>query len=168
MVDDDDARVNAGAKEAAAPAETVGGSTGDAERRTPEETALDDGGTFEDPVVVGTGGDTRAFAPTTAAAAANGQLPGAVAERTVGPLFAGSNASGFRDRWREVQLRFVDDPKAAAAEAAVLVDEVVDALTVSLKSQRATLGDAEGDADTETLRVRLRAYRDFLDRLLAL
>lgn len=162
---------------------------------------LEDGGTFEDPVVVEPGGDARTFAgdsgpdapvgspamgagPTAVpadmtvnAAEADGgdapaeQLPGTVPAPQLGPLFADSDAHAFRDRWRDVQLRFVDDPKGAADDAATLIDEAVDALANSLRSQKDQLtGAAASDSahDTEQLRVRLRSYRDFLDRLLDL
>jgi hypothetical protein len=98
------------------------------------------------------------------------KLPGTVTPPELGPLFADSDAHSFRDRWRDVQLRFVDDPKAAADDAATLVDEAVDALAASLRTQKAQLAEvAEGaTGDTEQLRVRIRGYRDFLDRLLDL
>ncbi len=115
-----------------------------------------DGGTFSDPVVVEPGAPARTFAAEPQAAAA---------EAGSGPLF--TDPDGFRNRWREVQLRFVDDPRDAADEAASLVDEAVDALTAALRQQRARLGETEA-TDTEQLRLRIRAYRDFLDRLLAL
>jgi hypothetical protein len=109
-------------------------------------------------------------APAPVASAPAEQLPGTVAAPELGPLFADQDAHTFRDRWRDVQLRFVDDPKAAADDAASLVDEAVDALAASLRSQKDTLNDAAENTsnDTEQLRVRIRAYRDFLDRLLGL
>jgi hypothetical protein len=144
----------------------VSGAQNRADERSAAESriddgVLDDGGTFEDPVVVEPGSDARAFAATQA------QPANAADEPTVGPLFADHDAHGFRDRWRDVQLRFVDDPKAAADEAATLVEQAVDALTANLRQQHRSLG-AVAEADTEQLRVRLRGYRDFLDRLLAL
>ncbi|WP_434741454.1 hypothetical protein [Micromonospora sp. SH-82] len=83
-------------------------------------------------------------------------------------LFASETAQGFRDRWRDVQLRFVDDPKAAAGQAQSLVDEAIQALAAALAAQKEKLGswqDADS-ADTEDLRVAVRQYRDFLDRVL--
>ncbi|MEE6257311.1 hypothetical protein [Plantactinospora sonchi] len=79
---------------------------------------------------------------------------------------------GFRDRWREVQLRFVDDPSGAAADAQRLVEESVEALTAALAAQRADLGLGQGDGatdgstDTEQLRITVRRHREFLDRIL--
>ena len=97
-------------------------------------------------------------------------VPAAAA--TAGPpaapdkLFDQDDARAFQERWRDVQLRFVDSPKDAAGEAAKLVDEAVERLTASLRSQREGLyRDTE---DTEQLRVQLRGYRDILNRILGL
>jgi hypothetical protein len=65
-------------------------------------------------------------------------------------------------------MRFVDDPHNAANEAATLVDQAVHTLTTALGSRKQELDSwraSEGD-DTEVLRMALRRYRDFLDRLL--
>ncbi|MFF0120765.1 hypothetical protein ACWD8I_17200 [Micromonospora arida] len=77
-------------------------------------------------------------------------------------------AQGFRDRWRDVQLRFVDDPQAAAGEAQSLVEEAIQALSSALAAQKNTLGGWQdaGSSDTEQLRMAVRNYRDFLDRVL--
>ncbi|SBT46567.1 hypothetical protein [Micromonospora auratinigra] len=110
----------------------------------------------------------------TAAAAKDGTLAGA-ARPTPGAvpadaatLFGPEAAQGFRDRWRDVQLRFVDDPKAAVGEAQSLVDEAMEALAAALREQKSKLGgwQESGSADTEQLRVAVRGYRDFLDRVL--
>ncbi|MFE9189301.1 hypothetical protein ACFYL6_06810 [Micromonospora sp. NPDC007208] len=79
-----------------------------------------------------------------------------------------NTAQGFRDRWRDVQLRFVDDPQAAAGEAQSLVEEAIQALSSALAAQKNTLGGWQdaGSADTEQLRMAVRNYRDFLDRVL--
>ena len=81
-------------------------------------------------------------------------------------LFGADNARSFQDRWRDVQLRFVDSPKDAAADAAKLIDEAVEKLTAGLKAQRDGL--ASDTEDTEELRVQLRGYRDILNRIVAL
>ncbi|SNT65221.1 hypothetical protein SAMN05421812_120143 [Asanoa hainanensis] len=95
-------------------------------------------------------------------------MPGDVEAAPVTALVAVEAAQGFRDRWREVQLRFVDDPRGAAAEAQSLAEEVSDALVAALDSMRNDLGgwEATEGADTEHLRVVVRRYRDFLDRML--
>jgi len=92
--------------------------------------------------------------------------PGSVAEKRVESLFGEEAAKGFQERWRDVQLRFVDSPKDAAAEAAALVDEAVDQLTANLKAQKDTLlSDTD---DTEKLRLELRGYRDILNKVVSL
>ncbi|MEV6812768.1 hypothetical protein [Micromonospora sp. NPDC051296] len=83
-------------------------------------------------------------------------------------LFDEPTAQRFRDRWRDVQLRFVDDPRAAAGEAQSLVDEAMQALSAALTEHKSKLGGWQeaGSTDTEQLRVAVREYRDFLDRVL--
>lgn len=81
-------------------------------------------------------------------------------------LFDKDDASSFQERWRDVQLRFVDSPKEAAGDAAKLVEEAVEKVTAALRSQREGL-HADTD-DTEQLRVQLRGYRDMLNRIIGL
>ncbi|MFC0532301.1 hypothetical protein [Phytohabitans kaempferiae] len=88
-------------------------------------------------------------------------------EEPIAGLWGEGTAQGYRDRWREVQFRFVDDPPAAAREANLLVEEAVGALTAELSRQKEALGAGSGD-DTEELRAVVRRHRDFLDRLLGL
>ena len=76
-------------------------------------------------------------------------------------------AAFIHDRWRDVQLKFVDSPKEATTEAAGLLDEAVEKLATSLRDQKAKLHQVDSD-DTETLRVELRGYRDILNRILGL
>lgn len=103
----------------------------------------------------------------TALAGADRPTPGAV-PADAATLFAPEAAQGFRDRWRDVQLRFVDDPRAAVGEAESLVEEAIEALATALREQRTRLGawQESGSTDTEQLRVAVRGYRDFLDRVL--
>ncbi|MFG1676842.1 hypothetical protein [Micromonospora sp. NPDC049282] len=102
-----------------------------------------------------------------ALAGADRPTPGAV-PGDAATLFAPEAAQGFRDRWRDVQLRFVDDPKAAVGEAESLVEEAIEALSTALREQRTRLGawQESGSSDTEQLRMAVRGYRDFLDRVL--
>jgi hypothetical protein len=97
-------------------------------------------------------------------------LPGDVPQDPVTALLDGATTDRFRDRWQQLQLRFIDDPHAAAG---VVVDEVVTALHDAIDQRRLTLEDGQsGDGvdvhagDTERLRVAVRRYRDFLDHLL--
>lgn len=105
--------------------------------------------------------DGEEFQPTATPAAA---APATPAHKPGEKLLPDGDT--FAERFRDIQLRFVDEPKQATAEAADLVGEAVDALTSALKAQRDSLG---GNADdTEKLRVELRAYRDIINRLTAL
>ena len=92
------------------------------------------------------------------------KTPGSVEEPKIDRLF--TDGDSFAERFREIQLRFVDSPKDATAEAATLVGEAVDRLTSALKSQQESLSSSSDD--TERLRVELRGYRDMLNRLTAL
>ncbi|MGW4297687.1 hypothetical protein ACWEH1_32325, partial [Micromonospora chersina] len=102
-----------------------------------------------------------------AVAGAARPTPGAV-PTDAATLFTPEIAQDFRDRWRDVQLRFVDDPRAAVGEAQSLVEEAIEALSAALREQKTKLGgwQESGSADTEQLRVAVRGYRDFLDRVL--
>ncbi|GIM97013.1 hypothetical protein [Paractinoplanes toevensis] len=93
-----------------------------------------------------------------------GATPGSVPAAPLDRLF--TDGDSFAERFRDIQLRFVDSPKEATAEAATLVGEAVDKLTAALTSQKDSLaGDSD---DTEQLRVQLRGYRDLLNRLTGL
>lgn len=85
-------------------------------------------------------------------------------------LFADEHRSGLQSRWDEVQAAFVDDPKQCVQEADNLVAEVVEQLTASFADTRSHLEAqwARGeDASTEDLRLALKRYRDFFQRLLS-
>ncbi|WP_238017749.1 hypothetical protein KZZ52_48910 [Dactylosporangium sp. AC04546] len=95
--------------------------------------------------------------------------PGAIEPEPLGAFWADGAVDGLRERWRELQLRFIDDPRSVAGEADQLVGEAVASLTAGLEEQRRRLTDWQGDGDdTERLRAAVRGYRDFLDRLLGL
>lgn len=95
-------------------------------------------------------------------------LPGAVPDASLVAVWQPETAQGFRTRWREVQLRFVDDPRGAATEAEALLAGVLDALAEALAARKAEV-DAWGtidNLDTEEMRMAIRRYRDLLDQLL--
>jgi hypothetical protein len=86
-------------------------------------------------------------------------------------LFPPDTSAEFRGRWAEVQSGFVDDPRRAVAEGDELVAEVMRSLAQSFAHERERLEhdlSHTGEASTETLRVGLRRYRSFFERLLAL
>ena len=87
------------------------------------------------------------------------------------PLFAQAAASDFRARWNLVQRDFVDDPKGSVLAADKLVDEVTRRLAETFAKQRSELEaglDQQQAATTENLRVALRQYRSFFERLLSI
>jgi hypothetical protein len=79
-------------------------------------------------------------------------------------------AGGFRSRWQEVQTGFVDEPRHAVAQADGLVAEMMQRLAKVFADARGKLEEqwSRGDdISTEDLRVALRRYRSFFDRLLS-
>jgi hypothetical protein len=87
------------------------------------------------------------------------------------PLFPPEMAERYRSRWAAVQSGFVDDPRGAARQGDELVAEMLKNLAESFAREREQLDrqlNDSGEATTETLRVGLRRYRSFFDRLLSL
>jgi hypothetical protein len=83
------------------------------------------------------------------------------------PLLADTDE--YRRRWEAVQTGFVDEPRRAVENADALVAEVIQELATSFAQERNGLETqwSEGDqVSTEDLRVSLRRYRSFFDRLL--
>jgi hypothetical protein len=93
--------------------------------------------------------------------------PGDVPVAPVAGFLTADAAQGLRDRWREAQLGFVDDPRQAVDDVRALVSEAVDQFTSALSAQRDELDAAAGE-DTEQYRVAVQRYRAFFDRLLDL
>jgi hypothetical protein len=92
-------------------------------------------------------------------------------EEELAALFVPDAANGFRSRWDAVQIGFVDDPARAVREADELVAQVMKSLADSFAGERARFEDEvkqAGNASTETMRVALRRYRSFFQRLLSL
>jgi hypothetical protein len=87
------------------------------------------------------------------------------------PLFLPDVAKGFRSRWDAVQSGFVDDPRGAVRHGDELVAQVMKSLPETFSGERAKLeGQAHptDKASTEDLRIALRRYRSFFERLLSL
>lgn len=87
------------------------------------------------------------------------------------PLFSPDAARDFRASWDAVQISFVDDPKQAVRQADQLVRQVLDDLGQTFSSERNALDggtDTASQASTENLRLALRRYRSFFQRLLSL
>ena len=86
------------------------------------------------------------------------------------PLFDDNVDHKFRDRWREIQTGFVDEPRNAVEQADELVAELMQQLAQNFSKQRNDLEhqwDASDKVSTEELRVALTRYRSFFERLLS-
>jgi hypothetical protein len=79
-------------------------------------------------------------------------------------------ADEMYQRWAAIQSGFVDDPRESVTEAAAFLSEVMTALLARVREREQALRDEwdRDDVDTEGLRMVLRRYRAFLDRLAAL
>jgi hypothetical protein len=86
------------------------------------------------------------------------------------PLFAQNDTQDFRSRWERIQIGFVDEPRTAVVQADELVASAIKRLAEIFAAERQKL-EAEWDktdnVSTEDLRVALRRYRSFFDRLLS-
>lgn len=87
------------------------------------------------------------------------------------PLFEGDEAKKFRTRWLNIQNKFVDDPRESVKQADELVAGVLKSVMMGFSERRVALEghwNSGEDISTEDLRVALKRYRSFFDRLLTL
>ena len=85
-------------------------------------------------------------------------------------LFASTEAQDFRTQWEKIQISFVDEPRQAVQDADALVLATIKRLADMFADERTKLEhewDRGEDVSTEDLRVALRRYRSFFDRLLS-
>jgi hypothetical protein len=88
---------------------------------------------------------------------------------TTGALLPQDNVADFRSRWDRIQAGFVDEPRTAVQQADELVTETIDRLAETFASARNRLEGQWGSGDnvsTEDLRVALKKYRTFFEKLL--
>ena len=86
-------------------------------------------------------------------------------------LLAASEAQQLRSRWEKIQTGFVDEPRKAVQDADALVGQATKQLADSFSRERTKLEkewDRGDNVSTENLRIALRRYRSFFDRLLAM
>jgi len=86
------------------------------------------------------------------------------------PLFAQNDTQDFRSRWEKIQNGFVDEPRKAVEQADELVASTFKRLTEVFATERQKLEsgwDKTDNVSTEDLRITLRRYRSFFDRLLS-
>jgi hypothetical protein len=85
-------------------------------------------------------------------------------------LFPANDTESFRNRWNDIQVGFVDEPRQSVEKADQLVASVIQRLAQVFADERAKLESdwgKGGEVSTEDLRQALRRYRSFFDRLLS-
>jgi hypothetical protein len=86
------------------------------------------------------------------------------------PLFPNNELENLRNRWKEVQTAFVDEPRRAVEQADGLVASAMKRLAEVFAEERSKLEkqwDRGDTVSTEDLRVALQRYRTFFHRLLS-
>ena len=92
-------------------------------------------------------------------------------EEDLAPLFEGDEDKKFRTRWLAIQSKFVDDPNDSVKQADDLVSDVIKSVTMNFSNRRIALEkqwNGEENTSTEELRMAIKRYRSFFDRLLTL
>jgi hypothetical protein len=87
-----------------------------------------------------------------------------------GSLIAHDRCVDYRSRWEVAQGGFIDEPRKSVTDADALVGEILDDLSETFHSRRRSLEQQWEDdkSTTEDMRLALRGYRTFFDRLLSL
>ena len=93
-----------------------------------------------------------------------------VSRLTTGVPILHPQVHSYSARWDSVKGEFVDEPRRAVADADALVGELLDELQELFKQQRTQIeqGLDADETSTEDLRLALRRYRSFFDRLLSI
>jgi hypothetical protein len=114
----------------------------------------------------------HALPPATGSPEPNGRTTApadaGLAEAT--PLVPAEQAGSYRASWEGIQTSFVDEPRQAVEQADQLVAAVIKRVAEVFAEERGKLEGqwSRGDeVDTEQLRVALKRYRSFFERLLA-
>jgi hypothetical protein len=97
--------------------------------------------------------------------------PNQTPDEAPGPLLPQDFVQDLRTRWDRVQTGFVDEPRNAVQEADELVAQAIKRLAESFADERNKLEQQWGrgdDVNTEDLRISLRKYRSFFQRLLSI
>jgi hypothetical protein len=83
-------------------------------------------------------------------------------------LLGSLDVAAIRNRFLDIQAGFVDEPRQAVEEAGRFTEELVQQVIDALQAQRGQLHAPVDEGSTEDLRLALRSYRQFVDRLLGL
>lgn len=98
-------------------------------------------------------------------------VPVAETEPLTAPLFTPEATAEFRRRWDAIQAGFVDEPRQAVEQADNLVAMTIRQLAEMFADARQRLEgqwDTGQQVTTEELRMALRSYRSYFERLLTL
>ena len=91
------------------------------------------------------------------------------ADDAAAPLLSVGEFGQLHSRWDAIQAGFVDEPRKSVEDADALVATAIQRLATIFADERAKLErewGKGGDVSTEDLRIALRRYRSFFDRLL--
>jgi len=97
--------------------------------------------------------------------------PGVARKEGPGPLLPADLVQELRARWDETQTGFVDEPRQAVQRADELVARAMKHIAESFAKERQNLEgqwDRGDEVNTEDLRLALRKYRTFFQRLLSI
>jgi hypothetical protein len=99
------------------------------------------------------------------------RTPANTIEDELEPLFEEEAARKFRSRWLAIQSKFVDDPRDSVKQADELVADIIKNVTMNFADRRIGLEkqwNSGENISTEDMRVTLKRYRSFFERLLTL
>jgi hypothetical protein len=111
-------------------------------------------------------GRTKLSPPSEAVTASNTR-----SDEALVALFPSELTETYRSRWVSIQSSFVDDPRQAVRSGDELVAEIMTNLANTFADERHKVEDQldeTGAGSTENLRLALRRYRSFFERLLTL
>lgn len=109
--------------------------------------------------------------PASSGVSGAGVETASAADEQATPLFSTDEAKDLRARWDAIQGGFVDEPRQAVEHADTLVAEAMKRLAEVFADERAKLEgqwDRGDNVSTEDLRLALRRYRSFFNRLLSI
>lgn len=111
-------------------------------------------------------------APEFAETVQDSDIPDAeILESEPNHLFSRETEHEFRTQWQEIQTGFVDEPRRSVQHADELVTRITQQLAKSFSEQRSSLErqwEQAENVSTEDLRLALKRYRSFFERLLSI
>src|SRR5512143_2484946 len=95
-------------------------------------------------------------------------IPNLPTDNPDGHLLHSADIDELRSRWERIQIEFVDEPHRSVEQADKLITELINRLAHRYSERRAIQeSHPEGvDDSTEELRIALKDYRSFFNRML--